>query len=234
MPRRSIDYSKTVIYKIVCNDLNVKYIYVGHTTDFTKRKNQHKTVCNNEKRHEYNLKIYITIRNNGNWDNWSMIEIEKYPCKDSNEATAQERYWYEQLSANLNIHNPNRTSNERNELNKDYITERKKQWYEKNKDVIANNKKEKYENNKESHKKKCKEYYELNKDDITEYKKQWYEKNKEVIAKKIKEKYENNKEDIAKRQNKKCICECGAEYTYTNKIRHQKSKKHQDYLNKII
>ena len=34
MPRKEIDYSKTVIYKIVCNDLNVKDVYVGHTTDF--------------------------------------------------------------------------------------------------------------------------------------------------------------------------------------------------------
>ena len=43
MPRKEIDYSKTVIYKIVCNDLNVKDVYVGHTTDFTKRKATHKS-----------------------------------------------------------------------------------------------------------------------------------------------------------------------------------------------
>jgi hypothetical protein len=38
MPKTTIDYSKTVIYKIVCNDLDVKDIYIGSTTEFTKRK----------------------------------------------------------------------------------------------------------------------------------------------------------------------------------------------------
>ena len=30
-----------------------------------------------------------------------MIEIEKFPCKDGNEARARERYWYEELKATL-------------------------------------------------------------------------------------------------------------------------------------
>ena len=37
MPRQNVDYSKTVIYKIVCNDENVDYLYIGSTTDITKR-----------------------------------------------------------------------------------------------------------------------------------------------------------------------------------------------------
>ena len=32
MPRKVVDYSKTVIYKIVCKDLNITELYVGHTT----------------------------------------------------------------------------------------------------------------------------------------------------------------------------------------------------------
>jgi hypothetical protein len=27
--------------------------------------------------------VYSTIRENGGWNNWSMVEIEKYPCKDA-------------------------------------------------------------------------------------------------------------------------------------------------------
>jgi len=34
MPIRATDYSKTIIYKLVCNDPNVMEMYVGHTTDF--------------------------------------------------------------------------------------------------------------------------------------------------------------------------------------------------------
>ena len=37
MPKLPIDYSKTIIYKIICCDLNIKDCYVGHTTDFTRR-----------------------------------------------------------------------------------------------------------------------------------------------------------------------------------------------------
>ena len=36
MPRKPIDYSKTHFYKIVCNDTEIKPVYVGHTTDFTR------------------------------------------------------------------------------------------------------------------------------------------------------------------------------------------------------
>jgi hypothetical protein len=91
MPRLNVDYSKTVIYKIVCNDLNIIGCYVGHSTDFVRRKSAHKNNCNNENMKCYDFKVYSTIRQNGGWDNYSMIEIEKYPCKDTNEATAKER-----------------------------------------------------------------------------------------------------------------------------------------------
>jgi hypothetical protein len=92
MPRKAMNYSKTVIYKLVCNNLEITDIYVGSTTNFKVRKNNHKSDCNNEKQKPYNQKKYITIRENGGWDNWSMIEIEKFPCNDDNEARARERY----------------------------------------------------------------------------------------------------------------------------------------------
>ena len=38
MPKENIDYSKTIIYKIVCKDINIKDCYVGSTTNFTNRK----------------------------------------------------------------------------------------------------------------------------------------------------------------------------------------------------
>lgn len=79
MPKKEIDYSKTVMYKIVCKDLSVKDCYVGSTTGFTIRKTQHKWSSKNNKKM---LKVYICIRDNGMWDNWEMILIEKYPCAD--------------------------------------------------------------------------------------------------------------------------------------------------------
>ena len=106
MPKNNIDYSKCVIYKIVCNDLSIEDIYVGSTTEFIKRKYRHKRNTNFEGSKEYNFNVYKCIRENGGWENWSMYEIEKYPCNDSNEARAKERYWYEELKANLNMRTP--------------------------------------------------------------------------------------------------------------------------------
>ena len=67
MPKQVIDYSRCVIYKIVCNDFNIKDLYVGHTTDFTKRKYYHKIHSNTPEKS--NMKIYKIINNNGGWLN---------------------------------------------------------------------------------------------------------------------------------------------------------------------
>jgi hypothetical protein len=112
MPRLPKNYSKNVIYKLVCNDLSIKECYVGHTTDFTRRKQAHKDRCHNEKGEKYNLKVYKIIRENGGWNNYSMIEIEKYPCIDENEASAREREWFERLNSNLNTNVPYRNRQE--------------------------------------------------------------------------------------------------------------------------
>ena len=69
MPKTAIDYSKTVMYKIVCRDPNIKEIYVGHTVNFIKRKSRHHGSCNCESDKAYNLKIYQCIRANGGWNN---------------------------------------------------------------------------------------------------------------------------------------------------------------------
>jgi predicted GIY-YIG superfamily endonuclease len=106
------------LYEIVCRDLNIKDLYVGHTTDFRRRKNGHKSRSSSSE-----IKIYKTIRNNGGWDNWSMIEIEKFSCNDSNEATARERYWFEILQAQLNTLFPQRTREEYNTANKEKMKE---------------------------------------------------------------------------------------------------------------
>jgi|LauGreDrversion2_5_1035112.scaffolds.fasta_scaffold04876_2 hypothetical protein len=90
MPRDDISYSNTVIYKIYCKDPTIKDIYVGHTTNFTKRKYHHKVSCKEETK----LKIYDTIRRNGGWENWNMEELARYPCTNSAEAKMKEQYHY--------------------------------------------------------------------------------------------------------------------------------------------
>jgi len=136
MPKKEIDYSKTIIYKIVCNDLSVKDLYVGHTTSFKHRKSGHKTACNNPNDKSYEFKLYQCIRENHGWNNWSMIEIEKYPCSNYNEARKQERYWYELLNANLNTVNPSRSKKQYNVDHSDEINLTSKAYYRANKKTI--------------------------------------------------------------------------------------------------
>ena len=125
MPKQNVDYSKTVIYKIVGNDLNVKDIYIGSTTDYIRRKHSHKSNSLNANGKKYNLKVYQFIRNNEGWDNWSMFEIEKYPCNDKREAELRERYYHELLNANLNTQTPCRSQKEYRDNNKDVIKVKK-------------------------------------------------------------------------------------------------------------
>ena len=103
MPKNEVDYSNTIIYKIYCKDESLKDIYVGHTTNFIQRKYSHKIDSNDLKK---KLKIYETIRNNGGWSNWDMIEIAKYSCKDVTEARIKEQYHYNELKASLNSYPP--------------------------------------------------------------------------------------------------------------------------------
>ena len=106
MPKMPINYNDTIIYKLCCNALNITDIYVGNTTDFRIRKSSHKSKCNNPNSVEYDFKLYKFIRENGGWDNWSMVLVEKYPCKDSMEARQRTRYWIENLHAQLNTKVP--------------------------------------------------------------------------------------------------------------------------------
>ena len=94
------NYSNTVIYKIQCKDRNCRDIYVGHTINFVNRQVAHKQCSGNVD--SKNIKLYKTIMENGGWDNWEMIEIEKYNCNNLTEARIREQYYYELLNANLN------------------------------------------------------------------------------------------------------------------------------------
>lgn len=93
MPKKNVDYANTIIYKICCEDSNVKDEYIGHTTNLVQRKYAHKIACNSCKN---DLEIYNIIRNNGGWKNWKTIELGRYCCKDANEAKLKEVEHYTQ------------------------------------------------------------------------------------------------------------------------------------------
>lgn len=103
MPKQPIDYSKSIIYKIYCNNPDVKEIYVGSTTDFKSRKSRHKCRCSTEYNKYSNIKLYKIINNNGGWDNFSMIPIIEYPCENNIQLLIKEEEYRKELNAELNM-----------------------------------------------------------------------------------------------------------------------------------
>jgi len=111
MPRLPIDYTRAVIYKIVCRDVSLTETYVGSTTHLTSRKSAHK--CNNPKDKRYNMSLYQFIRDNEGFENFDVVLVESVVgCTSSWELRARERYWVDTLHAKLNKNIPNRTQNE--------------------------------------------------------------------------------------------------------------------------
>jgi len=155
------DYSKTIIYKLCCKDTEITDIYIGSTVNFKLRKCAHKSRYNNENDINNNLKVYQFIRENGGWENWTMIMINEFhECQNKLQKESKEREYIELLKPSLNSCIPTRTVKEWREMNKDSLKDKKREYYENNKDKI----KEYYENNKE----KIREYREVNKETISQ------------------------------------------------------------------
>jgi len=151
-------YENSVIYKIKHNeDYDDTNIYVGSTSNFKNRKNQHKTNCNNVNLIAYNYLVYQYIRDNGGWNNWVMIPIEQYPCNSKKELEIKERHHIDLLRPALNKYIPTRTDKEYREDNKEILAEKKKKRYENNKEIINQKNKEYKKANKEQLKEKGKE-----------------------------------------------------------------------------
>ena len=139
------DYSNTIIYKICCNDTEIKEIYVGSTCNFINRRYQHKSKCHNENIKEYNFKIYQFIRANGGWENWNMIMVDEANLDNKLQKSKLEREWIEKLGASLNINIPGRTGAEWRETYKEQYKEYFKEYREINKEEIQITKNQKFE-----------------------------------------------------------------------------------------
>ena len=196
MPKNKVDYSNTIIYMLCCLDVMIIDVYVGNTTNFTKRKTQHKTNCNNDHLVEYNFYVYQFIRDNGGWNNWNMIVLENVSCIDGNEARQHERKWMVEKHATLNKRIPSRTDAEYRIDNKDKIKEDKKQYRINNADKIKEYTTKYNINNADKIKEDNKQYRINNADKIKEDKKQYRINNADKIKEDNKQYQINNADKI--------------------------------------
>ena len=203
MPKKDMDWSKMVIYKICCKDLNITDIYVGHTCNLVKRRWEHKNKCNNEKGKYYKKKAYEFIRENGGWNNWDVIEVDKCPCLDFEEARKVERFYIEKLNATLNMNLPIRNKKEYYNDNIDYIKEQRKI------------------------------HRSMNREKINEKAKEYRITHKEELLEKGRIRYEKNKERECSRKREKITCECGCVVARGNLTEHKRTQKHLKLMEEI-
>jgi hypothetical protein len=195
-----------IIYEIRPLNKELIFSYVGSTLNFRNRKYQHKKDCNNINSTNHSVKLYQFIRNNGGFNEFEMIPLEEYECDRKTQSRIREQFFINQIENKLNMKKAFISTEETKEYMIEYRLNNKKQM-------------KKYRNdNKETIKLQVKEYY---------------EKHKELIIEQNKTNYKNKKEIIKKQRKEKILCLCGKEFRKSDKIRHERSKKHLNYLEQL-
>jgi len=143
-----VNYGNAIIYKLCCKNTAISDEYIGSTTNFSRRKTQHKHSCNKGSNKDHKARVYEFIRLNGGWDNWQMIEVERYEATDKKDMCKRERYWIEHLKASLNCKSSFRTPEENKEIERLWAVGYAKKYRTLNKDRIKELQKLYVENNR--------------------------------------------------------------------------------------
>ena len=242
MPRKPIDYSNTHFYKIVCKDTSIKDCYIGHTTDFNRRKSEHKKNCYMENDKHYNMKLYKCIRDNGGWENWEMVLIKAEACENTLDAKKKEREYIEQLKPSLNICVPTRTGQEYYNDNHEKLLDYRKKYYIENKPRIVESNKAYNEHHKEYLQERHKQYREEHKEEKKIIDKKYYEEHKDEICERIRQQRKDDPDKFKERDkqlyHKKKLkrqrpyeCVCGVICKFSSRLSHFQSLKHQQFIN---
>mmetsp|Transcript_5002 Transcript_5002/g.5145 ORF Transcript_5002/g.5145 Transcript_5002/m.5145 type:complete len:181 (-) Transcript_5002:91-633(-) len=111
------------IYKLVCNNKEVKEVYVGYTTlELKNMLKFHQRKCTRISGEHYNRKLYETIRATGGPNNWSAIVLEE--CYNIEETKQKKREWMEKTPYDMNmIKRPSITPVEAKRFQREYNKE---------------------------------------------------------------------------------------------------------------
>lgn len=90
-------YVSAYIYKLCRGDKQDDNIYIGSTVDIFSRLQEHKNKCKKS-----NTKLYKYIRENGGYENWNFIIIDKFDYKTKQDLILREAYHQELLKPTLN------------------------------------------------------------------------------------------------------------------------------------
>jgi hypothetical protein len=135
------------VYRICCLDPLITESYVGSTDRVARMKQQHENTCKdaNDKHHHY--RVYQYVRENGGFDNFQMIVLERVAYTLKHELALRERHHLE-TKASLNMRTPARGKQEYLDANRGNKAVYDKEYREKNKHVVLANKKQYYHEHK--------------------------------------------------------------------------------------
>lgn len=144
-----MDYENASLYIIKHKeDTNNEICYIGSSKNFQKRLISHKSNCFNPNCKDYNMKVYQYIRSNGDFNNFVIEELIKFPCISKIQLKTEEKKLIKGYNATLNSYMPNRTAQE---------------YYHENSARISTINKERYKSNPSWFIEKAKKYYNDNK-----------------------------------------------------------------------
>jgi rubrerythrin len=155
--------------------------------------------------------VYQFIREHGGWANWTMIQLELYPCKSERELHLREREIFDILKPTLNSYSPT--------LN-----------VEKRKETVKQNNKKYEETHTEELKEYRTEYKVTHREEIKKNKAEYRATHIEEIKKNKAEYYEQNKTEIAAKSKVKITCECGCTIRNSDLSRHRKTNNHLNLM----
>ena len=225
-------YNNSKIYKLI--DLVDEYYYIGSTCmALSKRLYWHKNASSKFPER----KVYKYINSIG-WENIKIIlhqelylENKEQLLRAENDVIMSCIHDNKCLNCRPALLTPEETKERRNNYylkNKETLI---KEYNENNRDKIKEKRHIYYENNKDIVHDKWIIRYEKDRDVLLNYQKEYRENNGDKIKQYMKQYRESNKETIKEKQSEIYTCECGMVLTKQHKLRHEKSKKHQSWLN---
>ena len=218
-------YEKGQIYKIV--DVGYNKCYIGSTCEGLKKRFE---------RHRNCYKAHKNGRPNSFMSSFHLFDefgvesckiewIKDFACNSKKELEAEEGRIQQQTDC-VNKNVAGRTVQQYREDNKERISANAKIYRTENyKDL-----KQKRQENAEYIHQKGKEHYQANKEYYNQKHKEHYYKNKEATNERHQKNYWANRDKVLANMAQKINCGCGSVCRKGDKAKHERTKKHQDWL----
>ena len=201
-------YNNSKIYKLV--DHVNGYFYIGSTCNpLSKRLSWHKLKAKNDTER----KVYKYF-NSISWDNVKIVLIEEHYLDNREQLIREEDKVIQMYIHDERCLNSIRAFVTPEEARAKYGEQRKIRYQAHKQKELATNKK----------------YRDLNRDAILQQHRMVYKNNRKEILEKQQQYYKDHIDEIHERRNKQLLCACGETYSYANKKRHERSKRHQAFI----